>query len=96
MLGPTQPEVCSIFFVKTQAENHCNLSRPCETSVFSVHELVFSGFNISASALTPDDEKIEDTQNASAPSNAGEVRSLLSLVNYWASSFISNFATISL
>jgi hypothetical protein len=62
--------------------------------LFSVPELVFFGFKISASGLSPDDKKVEANQNAPAPTNAGEVRSFLGLVNYCAR-FIPNLATIS-
>jgi hypothetical protein len=50
--------------------------------LFSVPELVFFGFKISAAGLSPDDKKVVAIQNAPAPTNAGEVRSFLGLVNY--------------
>ena len=61
--------------------------------VFSVPELVFFGFKISADGITPDDKKIDAVRNARPPQNAAEVGSFLGLVNYCAR-FIPNFATI--
>ena len=78
-----------IVFGKTQAEHdhsldqtlqrlHANgLTLNKDKCLFSVPELVFFGFNISAAGLSPDDKKVEAIQNAPAPTNAGEVRSFL-------------------
>ena len=64
-----------------------------EKCVFSVPELVFLGFKISADGIAPEDKKIDAVRNARLPQNAAEVRSFLGLVNYCAR-FIPNFATI--
>ena len=64
-----------------------------EKCVFSVPELVFFGFKISADGIAPEDKKIDAVRNARPPQNAAEVRSFLGLVNYCAR-FIPNFATI--
>ena len=64
-----------------------------EKCVFSVPELVFFGFKISANGIAPDDKKIDAVRNARPPQNAAEVRSFLGLVNYCAR-FIPNFATL--
>ncbi|CAB3985107.1 Transposon Tf2-9 poly [Paramuricea clavata] len=95
-----------IVFGTTQAEHdrsldqtlqrlHANgLTLNKDKCLFSVPELVFFGFKISAAGLSPDDKKVEAIQNAPAPTNAGQVRSFLGLVNYCAR-FIPNLATIS-
>ena len=64
-----------------------------EKCIFSVPELVFFGFKISANGLAPDERKVEAVKNARPPKNAAEVRSFLGLVNYCAR-FIPNFATL--
>ena len=64
-----------------------------EKCIFSVPELVFFGFKISANVLAPDDKKVEEVRNARTPQNAAEVRSFLGLVNYCAH-FIPLFATL--
>ena len=64
-----------------------------EKCIFSVPELVFFGFNISANGLAPDEKKVEAVKNARPPQNAAKVRSFLGLVNYCAR-FIPNFATL--
>ena len=95
-----------IVFGTTQAEHdrsldqtlkrlHANgLTLNKDKCLFSVPELVFFGFKISAAGLSPDDKKVEAIQNSPATTNAGEVRSFLGLVNYCAR-FIPNLATIS-
>ena len=95
-----------IVFGKTRADHDRSLDqtlqRLCDRGLtlnkdkclFSVPELVFFGFKISAAGLSPDDKKVEAIQNARAPTNVGEVRSFLGLVNYCAR-FIPNFATVS-
>lgn len=60
-----------------------------EKCIFSVTELVFFGFKISANGLAPDVKKVEAVQNARPPRTAAEVRSFLGLVNYCAR-FIPN------
>jgi len=64
-----------------------------EKCLFSVPELVFFGFKISADGIKPDDKKVDAVKNARPPQNAAEVRSFLGLVNYCAR-FIPNFATL--
>ena len=64
-----------------------------EKCIFSVPELVFFGFKISANGISPDDKKVEAVRNARPPTTAAEVRSFLGLVNYCAR-FIPNFATL--
>ena len=64
-----------------------------EKCIFSVPELVFFGFKISADGIAPDDKKVEAVRNARTPQNAAEVRSFLGLMNYCAR-FIPNFATL--
>ena len=64
-----------------------------EKCIFSVPELVFFGFKISANGISPDDKKVEPVRNARPPTTAAEVRSFLGLVNYCAR-FIPNFATL--
>ena len=44
-----------------------------EKCVFSVPELVFFGFKISANGIAPDDKKIDVVRNARPPHNAAEV-----------------------
>ena len=82
-----------IVFGKTRADHDRSLDqtlqRLCDRGLtlnkdkclFSVPELVFFGFKISAAGLSPDDKKVEAIQNARAPTNVGEVRSFLGLVN---------------
>ena len=64
-----------------------------EKCVFSVPELVFFGFKISANGIAPDEKKIDAVRNARPPQNAAELRSFLGLVNY-CTRFIPNFATL--
>ena len=64
-----------------------------EKCIFSVPELVFFGFKVSADGIAPDDKKVDAVKNARTPQNAAEVRSFLGLVNYCAR-FIPNFATL--
>ena len=72
----------------------CGLTLNKEKCLFSVSELVFFGFKVSAAGLSPDDKKVEAIQNARTPQNSGEVRSFLGLVNY-CSRFIPDFSTLS-
>ena len=65
-----------------------------EKCLFSVPELVFFGFKISAAGVAPDNKKVEAIKGAWAPQNTGELHSFLGLVNY-CTRFIPNFATIS-
>ena len=55
--------------------------------------ITFFDFTISASEMSPDTRKVDATQNAPTPSNPGEVRSFLGLVNYCAR-FIPRLATV--
>ena len=77
----------SLEFTLSRLEN-TGLTLNREKCVFSVPELVFFGFKISA-----DDKKIDAVRNARLPQNAAEVRSFLGLVNY-CTRFIPNFATL--
>ena len=63
-----------------------------EKCIFSVPELDFFGFKISANGISPDD-KVEAVRNARPPTTAAEVQSFLGLVNYCAR-FIPNFSTL--
>ncbi|KAK3700539.1 hypothetical protein QZH41_000759 [Actinostola sp. cb2023] len=95
-----------IVFGKTQEEHDRSLEQTLqrlqdsgltlnkEKCVFSVSELVFFGFKVSAAGLSPDQKKIDAVKEARAPTNAAEVRSFLALVNYCAR-FIPEFATMS-
>ncbi|KAK3731996.1 hypothetical protein QZH41_005497 [Actinostola sp. cb2023] len=95
-----------IVFGKTQEEHDRSLEQTLqrlqdsgltlnkEKCVFSVSELVFFGFKVSAAGLSPDQKKIDAVKEARAPTNAAEVRSFLGLVNYCAR-FIPEFATMS-
>ena len=95
-----------IVFGETQADHDRSLDqtlqRLCDSGLtlnkvkclFSVSELLFFDFKISAAGLSPDDKKVEATQNARTLANAGEVQSFLGLANYCAR-FIPNFATVS-
>jgi hypothetical protein len=95
-----------IVFGKSQAEHDQSLHQTLqrlhahgltlnkEKCLFSVPELLFFGFKISAAGLAPDHKKVEAIQQAPIPANAGEVRSFLGLVNYCAR-FIPDFATVS-
>ncbi|KXJ04446.1 Transposon Tf2-11 polyprotein [Exaiptasia diaphana] len=64
-----------------------------EKCLFSVPELVFFGFKISADGIKPDDKKVDAVKNARPPQNAAEVRSFLGLVSY-CSRFIPNFVSL--
>ena len=95
-----------IVFGKTQADHDrsldVTLQQLCDSGLtlnkdkclFSISELVYFGFKISAAGLSPDDNKVEAIRSARAPTHAGDVRSFLGLVNYWAR-FIPNFSTVS-
>ena len=72
----------------------CGFTLNKEKCLFSVSELVFSGFKVSAAGLSPDNKKVQAIQNARTLQNSGEVRSFLRLVNY-CSRFISDFSTLS-
>jgi hypothetical protein len=60
--------------------------------VFSVSELTFFGFRISAKGVAPDGEKVRAIQKFPALREPSEVRSFLGLVNYVAR-FIPDLAT---
>lgn len=64
-----------------------------EKCIFSVPEIVFFGFKVSADGIAPDAKRVDAVKNARTPQNAAEVRSFLGLVNYCAR-FIPNFATL--
>lgn len=51
------------------------------------------GYHFSAEGVSADPKKIDARKSATAPQNAGELRSLLGLANY-VSRFIPDFATI--
>ena len=74
---------------------NCRVSRTLnrEKCVFSVPELVFFAFKISANGIAPDDKRIDAVRNARPTQNAAEWRSFLGLVNYCAR-LIPNFATL--
>ena len=73
--------------------NESGLTLSKDKCLFSVSELIFFGFKVSAASLSPDDKKVEAIQSAPTPRNA-EVRSFLGLVNYCAR-FIPDFSTLS-
>ncbi|KAK3752964.1 hypothetical protein QZH41_005121 [Actinostola sp. cb2023] len=76
-----------IVFGKTQEEHDRSLEQTLqrlqdsgltlnkEKCVFSVSELVFFGFKVSAAGLSPDQKTIDAVKEARAPTNAAEVRS---------------------
>ena len=94
-----------IVFGKTQQEHDHNLNtvlariQDCGLTLngdkckFSVSEVTFFGYTISANGIRPTDETVTAIRNAPKPSNASEVRSFLGLVNY-CSRFIPNFSTV--
>lgn len=55
--------------------------------------LDFFGYTFSDGGFSPDPKKVQALHDAAAPTNAGEVRSLLGMANYSAR-FIKDFATI--
>ena len=71
------------------------LSRLCEKGLtLNKKKCAFSQDNIfSKEDMSPDPDKVSTLNNASAPSNPTEVRSLLGMANY-CSHFIPNYATI--
>ena len=94
-----------IVFGKTQQEHdhnlntvlatlqECGLTLNRDKCKFSVSEVTFFGYTISANGIRPTDETVTAIRNAPKPSSASEVRSFLGLVNY-CSRFIPNFSTI--
>jgi hypothetical protein len=94
-----------IVFGKTQQEHDHNLNTVLATlqecglilnrdkRKFSVSEVTFFEYTISANGIRPTDETVTAILNAPKPSNASEVRSFLGLVNF-CSRFIPNFSTI--
>ncbi|CAB4038291.1 Hypothetical predicted protein [Paramuricea clavata] len=95
----------TIVFGKTQQEHdhhlntvlatlhECGLTLNREKCKFSVSEVTFFGYTISANGIRPTDETVTAIRNAPKPPNASEVRSFLGLVNY-CSRFIQNFSTV--
>lgn len=60
---------------------------------FNKNSVEFFGYCFSAEGVSADPKKIDAIKSATAPQNAGELRSLLGLANY-VSRFIPDFATI--
>lgn len=60
---------------------------------FNKNSVEFFGYCFSAEGVSADPKKIDAIKSATAPQNAGELRSLLGLANY-GSRFIPDFATI--
>ena len=94
-----------IVFGKTQQEHdhnlntvlatlqECGLTLNRDKCKFSVSEVTFFGYTISANGIRPTDETVTAIRNAPKPSSASEVRSFLGLVNY-CSRFIPNLSTV--
>ena len=61
--------------------------------LIGVPSMLFFGHIFSGEGVSPDPKKVEAMQSAHAPSNASEVRSLLSSAAF-CSRFIRNFATM--
>ncbi|XP_051992411.1 uncharacterized protein K02A2.6-like [Xyrauchen texanus] len=60
---------------------------------YAQNTLDFFGYTFSDGGFSPDPKKVQALHDAAAPTNASEVRSLLSMANYSAR-FIKDFATI--
>ena len=76
------------------SESHTNShTGPRLKCKFSVSEITFFWYTISANGIRPTDETVTAIRNAPNPSSASEVRSFLGLVNYCIR-FISNFSTV--
>ena len=60
---------------------------------FRLKEIDFFGVNFSAAGMAPSSKRVDALKNASAPTSASEVRSLLAVANYSAR-FIKDFASI--
>ena len=72
----------------------CNLTLNKDKCQFNKRKIEFFGHVFTSSGVSPDPRKVEAIANASEPTNAQEVRSLLGLVTY-CSRFIPDLATIS-
>ena len=72
----------------------CNLTLNKDKCQFNKRTIEFFGHVFTSSGVSPDPRKVEAIANASDPTNAQEVRSLLGLVTY-CSRFIPDLATIS-
>ena len=77
-----------------QRPRACNLTLNKDKCQFNKRKIEFFGHVFTSSGVSPDPRKVEAIANASDPTNAQEVRSLLGLVTY-CSRFIPDLATIS-
>ena len=77
-----------------QRLRECNLTLNKDKCQFSERRIEFFGHVFTSNGVSPDPRKVQAIANASDPTNAQEVRSLLGLVTY-CSRFIPNLATIS-
>ena len=69
------------------------LTLNADKCIFSVPKVVFHGHTFTDAGVSPDPHKVTTIHDMAAPSNAGELRSLLELTNY-VSPFIPNCATV--
>ena len=95
-----------IVYGLTQQEHDRNLERVLQRldelnltlkkeSIFSVPELVFSGFAISQEGISPGVTKVDAVRNVKTPESVADFRSCLGTVNY-CSRFIRDFSTLTL
>ncbi|XP_021351252.1 uncharacterized protein K02A2.6-like [Mizuhopecten yessoensis] len=91
---------------ETQGEHNKNLDKLLQTlrekgltlnldkCQFNMSQITFMGHVLSEHGISLDEDKVKAVVNARQPSNAGEVRSFLGLVNF-SSRFLPNLATVS-
>ena len=61
--------------------------------VFYAKEVVYLGKRVTASGLSPTEDKVEAVKNAPAPTNLTELKSFLGLLNYYCT-FLPDIATV--
>lgn len=70
-----------------------NVALNKEKCVFGTKTLIFLGHRLSASGISPSQEKLKAIRDARTPESSEEIRSFLGLVNY-VGRFIPNLATL--
>jgi hypothetical protein len=93
VLGKTQQEHNNNLNAVLATLQECGLTLNRDKCKFSVSQVTFFEYTISANGIRPTDETVTAIRNAPKPSSASEVRSFLGLVNC-CSRFIPNFSTI--